>query len=128
MIKLSEKLFGAIDWHALTLDLSPKCGDCYATHKGSLKVNAFEIKCYKASDGLEALDIEDIERFFRGCPNCNAPSDCRHCIAIKSRMMLRVKELPLSLNRKSKLRKDVASALDAVFRLRGQRRLTAKTA
>ncbi|MBD2074692.1 hypothetical protein H6F86_12495 [Phormidium sp. FACHB-592] len=79
MIKLSEKLLAAVDWHALALNLSPKCGDCYATHKGSLKVSAFEIKCYKASDGLAALDVEDIERFFRGCPNCDAPSDCRHC-------------------------------------------------
>ncbi|XHX80289.1 MAG: hypothetical protein RBJ76_10270 [Stenomitos frigidus ULC029] len=79
MPKLSEKLLEAVYWQSLKLDLSPQWGDCYATHKGSLKVNAFEIKCYKASDGLTALDIEDIERFFRGCPNCNAPSDCRHC-------------------------------------------------
>lgn len=79
MIKLSEKLLAAVDWHTIALDLSPKYGDCYATQKGSLKVNAFEIRCYKASDGLAALDVEDIERFFRGCPNCDAPSDCRHC-------------------------------------------------
>ncbi len=79
MIKLSEKLLAAVNWHAVGLDLSPQYGDCYATHKGSLKVSAFEIKCYKASDGLAALDVEDIERFFRGCPNCDAPSDCRHC-------------------------------------------------
>lgn len=79
MTKLSEKLLGAVSWQSLRLDFRPKCGDCYATHKGSLKVSAFEIKCYKASDGIAALDVEDIERFFRGCPNCDAPSDCRHC-------------------------------------------------
>ena len=79
MLKPSEKLLEAVCWHSLKLDFSPQCGDRYATHKGSLKVNAFEIKCYRASDGLAALDIEDIERFFRGCPNCEHPSECRHC-------------------------------------------------
>lgn len=79
IIKLSEKLLRTVCWQSLKLDFRPKCGDYYATHKGSLKVNAFEIKCYKASDGMAALDVEDIERFFRGCPNCDNPSDCRHC-------------------------------------------------
>ena len=79
MIKLAEKLLGTVNWQSLRLDSKAKYGDCYATHKGSFKVNAFEIKCYKASDGLTALDVEDIERFFRGCPNCDAPSDCKHC-------------------------------------------------
>ncbi|MBW4583225.1 MAG: hypothetical protein KME42_26955 [Tildeniella nuda ZEHNDER 1965/U140] len=79
MTKLSKKLLEAVRWQSLTLDFSPQCGECYATHKGSLKVDAFEIKCYKSSDGMAALDIEDIERFFRGCPNCTAPSECRHC-------------------------------------------------
>ncbi|SRR5579883_2646537 len=79
MTKLSEKLLGAVRWQPLVLDFSPECGECYATHRGSLKVDAFEIKCYKSSDGMVALDIEDIERFFRGCPNCSAPSKCPHC-------------------------------------------------
>lgn len=79
MTKLSEKLLETVRWQSLTLDFSPRRGECYATHQGSLKVNAFEIKCYKSSDGETALDIEDIERFFRGCPNCNAPSECPHC-------------------------------------------------
>jgi hypothetical protein len=79
MPKLSEKLLEAVRWKSLKLDFSPKRGECYATHAGSLKVNAFEIRCYKSSDGVAALDIEDIERFFRGCPNCNAPSECHHC-------------------------------------------------
>jgi len=79
MTKLSEKLLEAVHWKSLKLDFSPKYGECYATHKGSFNVNAFEIKCYKSSDGMTALDVEDIERFFRGCPNCNAPSECRHC-------------------------------------------------
>ena len=79
MIKFSEKLLEAVCWQALALDFTPKSGDCYATHQGSLKVDEFEIKCYKSSDGMAALDIEDIERFFRGCPNCTAPSECRHC-------------------------------------------------
>ncbi len=79
MTKLSEKLLEAVHWKSLKLDFSPKCGECYATHQGSLNVNAFEIKCYKSSDGMTALDVEDIERFFRGCPNCNAPSECRSC-------------------------------------------------
>ena len=86
MTKLSEKLLEAIRWQALTLDFSPKCGESYATHKGSLKVDAFEIKCYKSSDGVAALDIEDIERFFRGCPNCTAPSECRHCNQISDQV------------------------------------------
>jgi hypothetical protein len=79
MTKLSEKLLEAVRWQALELDFSPKRGECYATHQGSLKVDEFEIKCYRSSDGLAALDVEDIERFFRGCPNCTAPSECRHC-------------------------------------------------
>lgn len=79
MTKLSEKLLGPVYWQSLKLDFSPNRDDCYATHRGSLKVSAFEIKCYKASDGIAALDVEDIERFFRGCPNCDAPSECRHC-------------------------------------------------
>ena len=79
MTQLSEKLLETVRWQSLKLDFSPKRGECYATHKGSLKVNAFEIKCYKSEDGVTALDVEDIERFFRGCPNCNAPSECRHC-------------------------------------------------
>ncbi|PSB27742.1 hypothetical protein [Stenomitos frigidus] len=79
MTKLSEKLLEAVRWQSLTLDFSPKYGECYATHKGSLQVDAFEIKCYKSSDGGAALDVEDIERFFRGCPNCTNPSECRHC-------------------------------------------------
>jgi|GEM_PF-1644075 len=79
MTKLSEKLLEAVHWKSLKLDFIPKCGECYATHQGSLNVNAFEIKCYKSSDGMTALDVEDIERFFRGCPNCNAPSECRSC-------------------------------------------------
>ena len=79
MTKLSEKLLEAVHWQALIPDFSPKRRDCYATHQGSLKVDEFEIKCYKSSDGLAALDVEDIERFFRGCPNCTAPSECRHC-------------------------------------------------
>lgn len=79
MTKLSEKLLETVCWQSLKLDFSPKRGESYATHQGSLKVNAFEIKCYKSSDGAAALDVEDIERFFRGCPNCNAPSECRHC-------------------------------------------------
>ncbi|MBW4691438.1 MAG: hypothetical protein KME27_06680 [Lyngbya sp. HA4199-MV5] len=79
MTKLSEKLLETVNWQSLALDFSPTCEACYATHQGSLKVNAFEIKCYKSSEGVAALDVEDIERFFRGCPNCNAPSECRHC-------------------------------------------------
>ncbi len=79
MTKLSEKLFKAVRWQSLALDFSPKAGNCYATHQGSLKVNAFEIKCYRSSDGVAAIDVEDIERFLRGCPNCDAPSECRHC-------------------------------------------------
>ena len=65
-------LFDEIEWQPLetACDLAEDC----ATHRGVLKVETIEIACYRFSDGSTAIDIEDIEQFFRGCPRCFAPS------------------------------------------------------
>jgi hypothetical protein len=67
-------LFDQIEWQPLesACDLAA-LEDC-ATHRGVLKVETNEIACYRFSDGSTAIDVEDIEQFFRGCPRCFAPS------------------------------------------------------
>ena len=67
-------LFDEIEWQPLetACDLA-EAEDC-ATHRGVLTVETIEIACYRFSDGSTAIDMEDIEQFFRGCPRCFAPS------------------------------------------------------
>lgn len=79
MPQAAEKLLRGIEWHPHQASLTSNEGVYDATHQGILKVNTFEIRCYRASDGIPAMDIEDIERFFRGCPHCANPSECQRC-------------------------------------------------
>ena len=74
-------LFNHVSWQPLNSNSTPSEEEPI-THTGALQIDAFQIRCYKASDELTALDVEDIERFFRGCPRCDAPSECLHCNAI----------------------------------------------
>ena len=75
----AEKLLCGVEWHPHQASLNSNQGTYDVTHQGILKVNTFEIRCYRASDGMSALDMEDIERFFRGCPHCANPSECQRC-------------------------------------------------
>ena len=67
-------LFEQIEWQPLESACDLAAAEDCATHRGVLKVEAIEIACYRFSDGSTAIDIEDIEQFFRGCPRCFAPS------------------------------------------------------
>jgi hypothetical protein len=51
----------------------------HVTHKGMIKVHDFEIQCYRCSNGEVAFDIEDLDRFMRGCQLCDHPSECPEC-------------------------------------------------
>lgn len=67
-------LFDQIEWQPLESACDLSALEDYATHRGVLKVETNEIACYRFSDGSTAIDVEDIEQFFRGCPRCFAPS------------------------------------------------------
>jgi len=47
--------------------------------KGILRIEDFELQCYRDSTGEISFDLEDVERFFRGCPLCDHPSHCPEC-------------------------------------------------
>lgn len=81
MTNLTE-MFDQVQWQPLTLDFAPKDDEAYATHRGVMTIDAVEVRCYRFSNGSTALDIEDIERFFRGCPHCSNPSNCPPCSRI----------------------------------------------
>lgn len=67
-------LFDEIEWQSLETACDLAAAEDCATHRGVLKVETIEIACYRFSDGSTAIDMEDIEQFFRGCPRCFAPS------------------------------------------------------
>ena len=81
MNELIAKLLNTVDWQPLELEpnfvpdpLSP-----YATHSGILKIEEFELRCYKLSDGQLSFDFVHIEGFLRGCFHGMTPRPCLVC-------------------------------------------------
>lgn len=80
MTELLNRLLDNLTWQPLAVpETRDTSSEVYVTHHSILKVDQFEIYCYRCSDGEVAFDCEDIERFLRGCHQCNHPSQCPGC-------------------------------------------------
>ncbi|MDX2214468.1 MAG: hypothetical protein SFY66_14350 [Oculatellaceae cyanobacterium bins.114] len=80
MTELLNKLLDSLTWEPIeTPESNNTTSEVYVTHRGVLKVDDFEIYCYRCSDGEVAFDCEDMERFLRGCHQCDHPSQCPGC-------------------------------------------------
>lgn len=80
MTVLFDQLLSDIQWEPVVA-IAPDDDPCQyrPTQRGVLKIDQFELHCYQSPTGEVAFDVEDLERFLRGCPFCNHPSHCPGC-------------------------------------------------